>query len=1166
MQWIDGQRVYSATDLVGFLACQYLTVLDHAALDGHVPHPRRFDDDLEVLRKRGFEHERRYRDELVSQGKRVIEILPDGSDTSYAEHLWASAKATIQAMADGWDVIYQGTFFDGRWRGHPDFMLRVDDPTRPSRFGAYHYEIADTKLSRHAKAGAVLQICSYVDHLERAQELRPARMHVVLGGSSRHIEVLRVDDFMAYYRNVRDRFLAASADPDMRELERAPEPAEHCAVCRWDDRCADHRRRVDHLTLVANITTRQRHVLGERGITTLTSLGQAEIPFNPALMGASRHGVVRAREQARIQLEGRESGQLLHELLAPIEPSKGLASLPAPSVGDLFFDIEGDPYAFDDGLDYLFGVLEPSKIGADGAPLFHALWSADPDGDFSLEGEKRAFEALIDLIMDRLRADPAMHIYHYAPYEPTALKRLMGRYGTREDEVDHLLRGGVLVDLYRAVRQGLRASVESYSIKKIEAFYGFKREVELRDATSSIVEFERWLQIGSEERPGAHHLDQILLYNRDDVVSTWQLRNWLEKERTELVAQGIEVPRPESDDGAPTEDLGSALERVALVAERLTRDVPSDPKEQQARWLLAQLLSWHRREEKSTWWRYYYLMTELTDEERIEEKEPLGGLEFLDVVGETARSRIYRYRFPHQEHDLDVGDTVHDPETKKSAGTVFAIDEIEHVIDLIRGKASKAPHPTSVVPLDLINTTVLRESLLRLGEWVAERGVQSGGAFQAGRDLLLRSQPRLSAPTTGASLLHAGEGTLQGAVRLGLSLDHSVLPIQGPPGAGKTHTGARMIVELLRAGKTVGITANSHKVICNLLGAACRAAEEAAVRLRAVQKGDADEVLQNPSVTQAATNDHVVAAIESGSTNLVAGTAWLWARADMAEAVDVLFIDEAGQMSLANALAISQGAKSLVLLGDPLQLDQPIKGVHPPGVAVSALGHILGEHATIQPDQGLFLEETWRLHPDLCEFTSHAFYEGKLTAESRSTAQRLNGSSNMAGTGTRVVYVPHNGNDSESPEEAATIAEMVREVVEGGTSWIDRSGTEHPITWDDVLIVAAYNAQVAAIRALLPPEARVGTVDKFQGQEAPISIYSMASSSAEDAPRGMGFLFNRHRLNVATSRARCVVVVVCSPELTRVRARTLHEMRLANALCQFVESAGLTANPQSAYS
>src|SRR6476659_6909273 len=528
MDRIDGRPVYSATDLVAFLACEHLTQLERAAIAGLVERPIRDDPELDVIRKRGFQHEARYLADLRAEGRVAVEIEQDGSIADRGDQLRAAASATIDAMAAGHDVIYQATFFDGTFRGHADFLLRVESTERPSTWGPYHYEVADTKLARHVKASAVLQICSYIDQLERLQGVRPEWLHVALGGSARTIERLRVDDYMAYYRAAKERCLQAVTDcraVSFPPTGTYPEPVDHCAVCRWAAECSAQRRADDHLSLVAGISGRQRRALTERGVTTLEALGDLALPLQPKLEGTSEGVLLRVHEQARIQLEGRREHLPKYELLRPdpgqpYEAERGLASLPPPSPGDLSFDIEGDPFALDDGLDYLFGVLD-----MDGR--FHAIWSRDDDGEFTLAGERAGFERLMDVFAERLREHPDLHIYHYAPYEPTALKRLMGRYGTREDEVDALLRGGVLVDLLRAVRQSLRASVESYSIKKMEPFYRFEREVDLRDAGSSIVAFEQWLELGDGERPASDQLVRIERYNRDDVVSNQRLRDWL---------------------------------------------------------------------------------------------------------------------------------------------------------------------------------------------------------------------------------------------------------------------------------------------------------------------------------------------------------------------------------------------------------------------------------------------------------------------------------------------------------------------------------------------------------------------------------------------------------------------------------------------------------------
>jgi uncharacterized protein len=418
----------------------------------------------------------------------------------------------------------------------------------------------------------------------------------------------------------------------------------------------------------------------------------------------------------------------------------------------------------------------------------------------------------------------------------------------------------------------------------------------------------------------------------------------------------------------------------------------------------------------------------------------------------------------------------------------------------------------------------------------------------------MRRAPRIDG---GEPLCREDEVALAAAIRVAPRLEGSTLAVQGPPGSGKTYLGAAVTVELVRRGRKVGVTANSHRVIGHLLDEVAKLAGQDGVEVSIGQKTDGSGDCTSDAAEPYSGYGELLEALESGEVNVVGGTAWLWSRPEFASAVDVLIIDEAGQLSLANAVAVSAAARNLVLLGDPQQLDQPLQGTHPPGAEASALGHVLAGQSTMPPEMGLFQERTRRLHPDLCRFTSEAFYEGRLESEEWLARQGLAGTGQLTGTGVRFVPVVHEGNRNESPEEAAVVGRLIRELVESGATWTDSEGRRHPLKWTDVLVVAPYNAQVAAIARALP-SARAGTVDKFQGQEAPVSIYSMATSSPEDAPRGMEFLYSLNRLNVATSRARCLAAVVASPALIRVRARTPRQMRLANALCRFLELAGLS--------
>jgi len=1174
VQRIDGRPVYAATDLVGFLACSHRLALERAALAGLVERPVRNDPTIELIADRGLAHERRYLEELRAEGRRVVEIEKDPG-ASRGDGLRSAAAATEAAMRGGADVIYQGVFFDGAWQGYADFLLRVE---RPSALGPWSYEVADTKLAHRAKASAILQICSYVDLLTRIQVTEPSELHVVLGGSLREKHSFRVADFMAYYRRVKAEFEAAveAGDPVYPVVATYPEPVEHCDVCRWAVHCRLQRRRDDDLSLVAGISARQRRSLKDRGVSTRRGLAGLELPMAPRLERVSGEALERVREQARIQVEGEDERIPKSELLEPergpdgqLIRDRGLLILPEPSPDDLFFDIEGDPFAMEDGVEYLFGVLEPAlRDPVDPSlPRFHEIWSRDASGAVTPAAEKAAFESLVDLLIDRLDADPAMHVYHYAAYEKTALGRLAQRHASREAEVDRMLRGGVLVDLYRVVRQGIRASVESYSIKRLEPLYALVREVDLRSAGSSIVAFEAWLEGGATEDGlvGEAILREIAGYNRDDVISNWRLRDWLEQRRLELEnSLGEPVPRPARIE-IPSEDtkLSARSLVVADLITRLTADVPVDPlqrtAEQQATWLLAQLLGWHRREEKASWWRYFQLCG-MTDEDLVDEREPLGAIELIAEVGPVGKGGLrQRFRFPPQDHALKVGRAVDSPtpdaKGRRSIGTVAAIDDVHLTVDLDRGPAQlDRGIPGSLIPNEFVSTDEHQESLIRIARLVADIGIARRGPLLAARDLLLRRPPVAS----GQPLRKPDEDPLDAAVRLATQLETGTLAVQGPPGSGKTHTGAQMILALVRQGRRVGITANSHKVIGNLLDKVHEATEAA---------GDVVRIGQKPAEGEAPTcrwaeplsNADAASRLAEGSIDVVGGTAWLWSRAEMAGSVDVLVTDEAGQIALANTIAVSPAANVLVLLGDPQQLDQPVKGSHPPGAEASALGHVLDGRSTISAEAGLFLDRTWRLHPDLCRYTSEVFYAGQLEPIPSLATQALHGVGPADGTGVRWLGVEHEGNATDSTEEARVVATIVHDLLESHPTWTDRDGREHAIALDDILVVAPYNAHVELLREALAavgqPGARVGTVDKFQGQEAPISIYSMASSTAEEAPRGMEFLYSLNRLNVATSRARCAAIVVASPALVRVQCHTPHQMQLANALCRLVEVA-----------
>ncbi|MCW2509230.1 MAG: protein of unknown function, putative recB domain [Modestobacter sp.] len=1133
----DGALVVSASDLTGFLECEHLTRLSIEVAQGGRARPPAVDPMTELVAAHGIAHEERHVQRLRDRGLTVVEIAaPAGKD---AAGLHRAQADTLAAMRAGVDVVYQATFFDGTWRGHADFLLKRTD--RVSDLGAWAYDVADTKLARRIKVPALLQMALYGDLLAGLQGVPPELLTVVTGDQQEL--VFRYSDAEAYARAARVRFLARLVDGQLA----APYPNAHCGVCPWRETCTAGWRAEDSLSLVAFMRRDHAGALVEAGIPTVAALGARRPEELPDAIG--RTSRERLTQQARLQLVERTTGTPSYEFL-PREHGRGFELLPPPSAGDLFFDIEGDPFAGDAGLEYLWGVL-------DTAGEFTAYWGCDPVAEDQSLAERAAFEQLVDRLSAAHAADRSMHVFHYAPYEPTRLKTLSARLQTREAEVDRLLRADVLVDLYAVVRQGLRLSKESYSIKQVEDYYRGHTRVhgeDVSDAGESIIAFEQWLATRDQAL-----LDQIETYNRDDCVSTRELRDWLEGRRTELLASGAALRRPEDGDPDGSAENAAAQELREELEERLIAGLPDTDRtpEQEATWLLAQQLGWHAREARSVWWEYFRLR-DLPADELERETAALGPLEAPELVGAEKRSQHWRYRFPPQETKVSAGSRYEHllpaADGTRISSSVVEVDPAAGWVVLARSATSSYDHPTGLLPSSPPSDKAFRAVLHDLGEQVAGSGIDGPGPLRAARDLLLRRPPRMP---DGTVLREPGEGAADAVRRLAGLLGGGVLAVQGPPGAGKTYTGARAVVDLVRAGKRVGLTGSSHKVIGNLLDAVMAAAREAGVPVRAVQKADDLQRCSDVDVQCVPTNGQVVDALDAGDADLVAGTAWLFAREDLAGRFDVLVVDEAGQRSLADTIAVSRAAANLVLLGDPQQLRQPGRGIHPDGADVSALQHVLGDDEVLTTDRGVFLDRSWRMAPALCRVVSQLSYGGELQPAPVTADNALDAPARWsAPAGIGWIPVTHEGNGSASPEEAAVVAALVSDLM--GCRWRG-GGAEKVMGQADVLVVTPYNAQVNQVRGALAAvglgRVEVGTVDKFQGREAAVAVFSLAASSGAHVPRRLDFLLDRHRLNVALSRAKTVAYVVGSPALLTSPVQTPEQLRLVNGLCRLVETA-----------
>ncbi len=1127
----DGLRL-SPSDVNDFLACAHLPALELLRAAGQADPGKGPRPDAHLIRERGLAHERAFVHKLRAAGFDVVAIPED--DVSISER----ARLTEEAMRAGVDVIHQAAFAHDGWRGFADFVVRVKGT---SDLGEFSYEAHDAKLAAHPKPYFILQLVFYSEQIARIQGRLPGHMHLILGTQER--PSYRTSDFTAYAARVRDRYLGYLGELRGGAQPPYPYPVEHCNWCDWWARCRDKRRTDDHLSLVAFLGRGQAIKLEKAGVHTVEQL--AALPDGMPVERLPAQTFVGLRQQARLQVEARRSGAKLRELLEP-EHGRGLARLPEPSPGDVFFDIEGDPYWGDEGLEYLFGSVTDEGE-------YRALWAHTRDE------ERRMFEEWVDWVTERLERDPGMHIYHYNSYEPTAVKKLMSRLGTREHEVDELLRREVFVDLYGVVRQAMRIGEESYSLKSVEGFYGFKRDAEVTEAGGSMLAYQEWLESRDDAK-----LRAIADYNADDCRSTLGLRDWLLGERGEAEREfEIRIASLEPKPAKPVSEQKQALlDELARLCEHLTAGLPADENaeldgDERARRLLADVLGYHQREQKPQWWAYFERLRRTPEELRREDTEALGELVLADDVLLRAedKSWVYPLRFVAQEHKIAPGKAL-DPATEQPV-TVWRVDDAEGILWLKRGKQSHGkPLPRALIPRQPTPQTDQQARLRELAQRVCAHGLEPTGDLDAACDLLIRRPPRIAGVTSG-TVLHDGEVSLERLTQQVAGLEASALFVQGPPGSGKTWTAARVIVALIKAGVRVGVAATSHKAIHKVLDDIEDAAGSS-VRFRGLKKSTGD----NPD------SRYESARIESSTDNtaflgdrkehqLLAGTPWLWSRQDMRDAVDVLFLDEAGQVALADALAISHASKSIVLLGDPQQLAHVSQGVHPRGSGCSVLQHLLGDAQTVSADRGVFLDLTYRMHPDVCRFVSEAMYEGRLASAPGCERQRIQ-SPGLAGAGSRMLFVEHTDNRQKAPEESERIADEVDRLL-GSGRFTECDGTQRPLTLDDILIVAPYNMQVRCLRDHLPEGARVGTVDKFQGQQAPVVFFSMTSSSGEDIPRGMDFLFSRNRLNVAVSRAQALSVIVCSPALLWSRCNTVEQMRLVNAVCRFAETAAASS-------
>ncbi len=1113
------ERLITPSKITAWLECAHFLTLrsqvDAGQLEVGV---QQINSLAELLIQKGAAHERSCLEEFENDGQYVYQVPGRNPDESFEQ--WVQRVGN--PMDQNFDVIYQMPFVHSGIRGIADFLVKVESPVA----GFCRYEPIDAKLTRsEGKPGHVLQLCFYADALEELTGLPPRLMHLWLGSSQQ--ESLIVDQFRPYWRRLR-RQLASLLDLDEVGVDTWPEPCEHCDYCEFNQTCQERMRSEDSLVYVANIRGDDRSNLEAGGIRTVVELSKRLEPVPKV----HEENLGRLRRQAALQVESRARPDETppFKLIEPGDDpvyGHGFDLLPAPDFGDVFFDFEGHPFwTPQDGLFFLSGLYYRD---ASGEWTYDARWAHD------LDQQGIMIKELVEFFARRRQAYAGMHVYHYNHTERSSLERLT-RGTDAEGLFGQLSDSGLFVDLYVVAKNAVQVGTESYGLKYLERLSGFVRRGGIEQGAGAVVEYEEYMSTHNEQL-----LDEIARYNEDDVAATLALRDWLVDQRpSDLPWREAQVERALAS--FETDELIEGLKQFG-------RDSPEH--------LLGDLLNYWRRERAANvtpkFARAASDFAELYGDRDFIANLSLEGFEQSESRGQVVTNAVLTW--PAQTLDPSFSDRRNMLFTGVGVERGYCyVPEIKVSARRLKMRWRERDELAGVVPStmtydDYVSPGEKPGVLVHLAEQLI-RPNRDDPVSPVAMALLARQRPRFA----------VGRGPMNGVFSDDLDdtlswvgdLQDSFVAIQGPPGTGKTYSGSHIIYQLIKLGRRVGITAMSHNAIDNLFRATHELFEQRGelAALRALRFGvskPTEGALSGVKYLKSGGEQ-----VENDRFNLIAGTTWLWARPGIrAYPVDVLIVDEAGQLALADAVASTNGARNMVLLGDPLQLSQVAQAEHPDGSGASVLEHVLGQYATIPSDQGVFISETRRMHPDVCRFISNQIYEGRLTSHASCARQGTD-----FGTGLRWLRVEHEERSTESVEECDVVGDQILKML--GSSWTDHRGDGHVFGAEDFMVVAPYNDQVRLIERQFSginglEDVQVGTVDKFQGREAPVVFFTMTTSSGADMPRGPEFLFSRNRLNVAISRARCLAFLVCTDALLNSRARTIDEMRLIGTLSAFVE-------------
>lgn len=1130
---------YSATDLVCFQGCQYRTYLDlevcfqqaEALRAEQVDAPQ----DIQMIAEKGRQHESHYFESLKKQGIDIVDI------TAVGHKLQAQTLATETALSQGVSYIYQAVLimpdpqFPLNWLIKPDFLRKV---THPSALGPYAYEVIDTKIAQKTRASFIIQATLYTKIMALYQKVALPQFHFVLGT---HEEVSYLYTESCYYVDeLIEQFYAFIDAYHQKKLTIPyPEKCDSCIFCPWRTYCEKKWQADQYLNQIPVLTPWQIAHLKQHDITTLSALVEMP-PKEQSLFPESYFKQLQVFATLILQAQKSPTPTVLGQILMPLVENEGLLGLPAAQEQDLYIEMRFDATV----IGVLCYNVTLRVLSTHFLPEYFHFWA------HSFEEEALLLGNVLDTIGVFFKQNKKLHIYHYGTHVIKTFERLGERHSERVKQIDYLFTHDVFVNLEKVLRESTAVSTQNYALPTVAPLF-FQHQEPLATKGQLLYQYDQWRETdGQTDSVLLTQIEQANILACDAIEA---LHSWLLAKKNALSPYAEFKQAVLLKESAVSLDTGEVEQKILAQI-----DTQSDDNQKRFLQLVADLLNFYHREREPALWAMFE-RHHMNTAELIHDDECLGGLvrnKIIPVRSDSTRKQLYTYDFPAQQTRLREGKVCLNAATLETAGEIVELDAVRHRVVLRVSTNTHLPDQLSLIPDRPVRVDLLAKALVRYAESVAHD--PTGQAFPAVTDLLMRRPPRmkntpLGLPIDLPELCQTPEDRARQILKAILSLENSILFIQGPPGAGKTYIAARLIVNLLQRKARIALSSNSHKAIHNLLSAIEKRALELNINFSGVKKSseqDPDSHYQShyPFMTETFHNKEVFENLEQ--FQLVAGTAWLFAQPRFDQVFDYLFVDEAGQVSLANLVAIGLSAKRIILLGDQMQLGQPIQGEHPRESGLSVLDYFLEGKATVPPERGFFLGETWRMHPEICDFLSTALYDKRLQPRAHTASQRLclttDAHPALQPTGLHFIPIEHQNCTDSSEEEARLVTEIYHSLL---TQFYEQEGQHYPIQNENILVVTPYNLQVQLLKAQLPEGARIGTIDKFQGQEAEVVIISMVTSDQENATRQMEFLYSKNRLNVAISRAKTLALLIANPALMSVSCENPEQISLVNTFC-----------------